>query len=224
MSTQAAFIPSRPQRRLARGLSLVFAMLALAALSLGAVALLRSMDTGTQVLGNLGFKQDATVSADTATESAIAWLSSYTLLTTDSTTEASKGGRQGYYASSHDGVDITGQQTAATRELIDWDGNGCASVSNAGQCRLAAHTVGQSNGVTTQYVIFRLCNATGMITDDAGCLKPSTATGTSTKRGKLDYGDYARFSSVSGPYYRIVVRSVSAARQTTSFTETIVHF
>jgi type IV pilus assembly protein PilX len=205
-------------------MSLVFALLALAALSLGSVALLRSLDTGTQVLGNLGFKQDATVSADAATESAITWLTGYTALTDNSSSAADKGGRQGYYASSHEGVDITGQQSSATRELIDWDGNRCANVSHAGLCALTPYTLDTANGVTTQYVIFRLCNATGMVTDDAGCLKPTNAVGSSTKRGKLDYGDYARFSSVAGPYYRIVVRSVSAARQTTSFTETIVHF
>ncbi len=211
-------------RRLARGMSLVFALLALAALSLGSVALLRSLDTGTQVLGNLGFKQDATVSADAATEAAISWLTGYTNLTENSSSAADKGGAQGYYASSHEGVDITGQQSSATRELIDWDGDGCANVSNAGKCTLAPYTLPSSNAGFTQYVIFRLCNATGMVTDDAGCLKPTNAVGASTKRGKLDYGDYARFSSVAGPYYRIVVRSVSAARQTTSFTETIVHF
>ena len=210
--------PSKPQR----GLSLIFALLALAALSLGAVALLRSLDTGTQVLGNLGFKQDATVSADAATEAAIAWLTTYTEQGADSTTASTP--VNGYYASSHDTVDVTGQQTSATRELIDWDGDRCAAISNAGSCVLAARTVGQANGVTTQYVIFRLCNATGIVTDDSACLKPSTATGSSSKRGKLDYGDYARFTSVSGPYFRIVVRARSAARETTSFTETIVHF
>jgi len=54
------------------GLSLIFALLALVALSLGAVALIRSVDGGTLVLGNLGFKQDATVSTEKATESAAA--------------------------------------------------------------------------------------------------------------------------------------------------------
>ncbi|MEY4764184.1 MAG: hypothetical protein RI907_857 [Pseudomonadota bacterium] len=212
----------RNPTRLQRGLSLIFALLALAALSLGAVALLRSMDTGSQVLGNLGFKQDTTAAADTGTENAINWLSSYTETGTNSSTSTTRAGEQGYYASSHDGVDVTGQQVGATRELIDWDGNRCAGQN--GQCTLAARTVGNQNGVTTQWVIFRLCNATGTITDDAACLKPSSTTGSSNKRGKLDYGDYARFTGAAGPYYRIVVRARSDARETTSFTETIVHF
>ena len=45
----------RPRRRAARGASLVFAMITVVALSLAAVALVRSVDTGLNILGNLGF-------------------------------------------------------------------------------------------------------------------------------------------------------------------------
>lgn len=217
--------------RFQSGLSLIFALLALVALSLGAVALIRSVDTGTLVLGNLGFKQDATTSSDRATENAIAWLTSYSDPTTDSNSSAKGGGRVGYYASSHDGIDVTGQQgTASTRELVDWDGDDkCTYAANAGNCLLNPYTLQTSDGVDTsngamvQYVIFRLCSKTGAITDESACAKPPNTSTTSTKRGKLDYSDYARFGGLAGPYYRIVVRSVSA-RNTTSFTETIVHF
>ena len=43
-----------------RGMSLVFALLALAALSLAGIALVRSVNTSSLVIGNLGFKQGAT--------------------------------------------------------------------------------------------------------------------------------------------------------------------
>ena len=53
--------PCRPARRRAqRGVSLLFALMALAAMLLAAVALVRSVDSGALVLGNLGFKQEAT--------------------------------------------------------------------------------------------------------------------------------------------------------------------
>ena len=54
---------------------------------------------------------------------------------------------------------------------------------------------------------------------------PSAAStgNTAAKRGELNYTDSARFAGGSGPYYRIVVR-VLGARNTASYTETIVHF
>jgi type IV pilus assembly protein PilX len=211
--------------RVQRGMSLIFALLSLVALSLGAVALIRSVDTGTLVLGNLGFKQDATATADKATESAIGFLSSCTNLNADTNSTTAGCLRNGYYASSHDGVDVTGQQSGSTRELVDWEGDDkCSFALNAGKCTLDPYTVAtDTNGVKTQYVIFRLCNAVGAITTDSACVKPPSTAGTSTKRGKLDYSDYARFTTDAGPFYRIVVRSVSG-RNTASFTETIVHF
>ena len=64
-----------PARRTAqRGVSLLFALMALAAMLLAAVALVRSVDSGALVLGNLGFKQEATQAADRAAEVARAWL------------------------------------------------------------------------------------------------------------------------------------------------------
>lgn len=190
------------------------------------------MDTGTLVLGNLSFKQDATAAADRATEDAIGWLQGYSGTNNDSNSTSTGGGRNGYYANSHDtvsstAVDVTGQQgTSATRELVDWDGDDqCTFAATPGNCLLNPWTVDNSvtPNVKTQYVIFRLCKANGAITADSDCVKPANAASTSNKRGKLDYSDYARFGGVAGPYYRIVVRSVSGHNAAT-FTETIVHF
>jgi type IV pilus assembly protein PilX len=206
------------------GLSLIFALLALAALSLGAVALIRSVDGGTLVLGNLGFKQDATVSAERGTDSAIAWLSAGGAARVDDSNGSKEGGgRMGYYTSNHPTLDATGQSTGSTRDLVDWDGDQCAYAATPGNCALSPFTVSNTEGVLTQYVIFRLCSTSGAITDESACAKPAVSTGVSTKRDSLDYNNYARFATVSSPYYRIVVRAVGA-RNTTSFTETIVHF
>ena len=57
-----------------RGLSLLFALLALVALSLAAAGLVRTVGGGSLAVGNLGFKLDATTSADRGGEAAIAWL------------------------------------------------------------------------------------------------------------------------------------------------------
>lgn len=57
-----------------RGLVLFFALIALVALSLAAVALIRSVDTSTMIAGNLAFKQSATTSSDAGVEAAVTWL------------------------------------------------------------------------------------------------------------------------------------------------------
>lgn len=57
-----------------RGVVLFFTLIALLAMSLAAVALIRSVDTGTMIAGNLAFKQSATSSGNAGTEASIAWL------------------------------------------------------------------------------------------------------------------------------------------------------
>ena len=101
-----------------RGLSLIFALLALLALSLGAVALVRSVDSGTTVLGNLGFKQETVASTERATQTAIEWLAA------NATTLDANNTAVGYYASATDNLDATGQLSShAGRVLVDWNGD-----------------------------------------------------------------------------------------------------
>lgn len=204
--------PCTPVRSADRGSALIFALIALVSMSLAALALVRSIDTGTVILGNIGFKQDATATAEEATRQAIAWLS-----TADVSADNSA---QGYYASAATTLDATGfQSSATTRTLIDWDSDNCGyadsgSYAGCGQ-RPKAATV---SDVTAHYVILRLCS------DTAGtqCSRPlDAASSTDGSKGALDY------SSPGGPevnnavYYRIVVR-VQGARQAQSFVETLV--
>ncbi|MEO8022838.1 pilus assembly protein PilX [Polaromonas sp.] len=206
------------------GASLLFALLALVAMSLAAIGLIRSVNTGTLVIGNLGFKQEATRASDQATMAAIAWLRSNPLIQDNNGTAGT-----GYYASTTDLIDVTGRQlTANTRALVNWGAGGCASATSGtfASCAFVPGSAGTINGNTAEYIIFRLCSAAGDPTLDLtiACVAPvSASSGSSTKKGEVNYADYARFSGAGGPYYRIVVK-VSGARDTTSFTETIVHF
>ena len=211
-----------------RGVTLLMALIAVVALSLAGLALVRSIDTGSLVLGNIGFKQDATASADQATQQAVTWL---TLNNASLTTDAIP---SGYYASTDTRLDVTGRQlpTLATRTLVDWDQDNCNG-ANVGACVLnsaRADVIGDGSN-SARYVIFRLCSLPG---DDNlidpitllanNCARPiaSNATG-AAKKGELNYSDAVRMTGTSGPYYRIVVR-VRGVRNTTSFIETIVHF
>ena len=75
------------------GLSMLIALLALLLLSLGAAALVRSVDTGAQIVGNFSFKQDATEAASVGAEQAMDWLEAQSDLDHDLPAF-------GYYASS----------------------------------------------------------------------------------------------------------------------------
>lgn len=210
-----------------RGMTLIFALLALLALSVGAVALIRAVDSGTMVLGNLGFKQEATASADRATQSAIDWLTANAAsLNADSATN-------GYYATANDNLDPTGQLSSmSTRVMVDWNGDTCAYASGTvgtGQCSLSPRTVVTASAtepVTLRYAIFRLCSqaAAPTATGNVCALPTSAIAGQAADKGGLDYAKPAPLTGEgSGNYYRIVVQAIGA-RNTASFTETIVQF
>jgi len=225
-----------PRSRSQRGVTLLFALITLVALLLATLALIRSVDTSTVLMGNIAFKQDATASADQATRQAVKWLyDNSTVLNTDKPAN-------GYYASTQelaaDGVtaqppvDVTGQQlaTSSSRQLIDWTGDGCASLASGTYttCTMTpfAATPATGNPNSISYVVFRLCSLPGDYTSSSylgTCARPlKSSVVVSSVRGELSYAEPYRPGLDSGPYYRIVVR-VRGARNTTSFTETIVH-
>lgn len=207
-----------PHGRRVRGVSLIFALIALAALSLSALALIRSVDTGTLMLGNLGFKQDATASADRATQMAIDYLNGF------QTGAGSYNNKEGYYAAYVDHLDATGGQMGGdTRKLIDWDGDNCAS-AGAGDCTLVPKEVEDKNMTEykASYIILRLCVAEGD-PNKTTCIKPLNDNLGGGSAGVIDRGRNQSSVVPTMPYYRIITRVVGA-RDTTSYTETIVRF
>lgn len=210
---KAAHLSTSPPPRRQRGVSLIFALMALVVISLAAVALVRSVDTSSLVIGNLGFKQDATSAAAQAAEQAIAYLNTNAGATLQRDQPSA-----GYYASSRDTLDMTGQSTLPGRTLVDWEGTG-----NCGTCVQPSAALTLNSGANTaRYVITRLC-ATEGAPRNVDCAVPigSQLTGGGNK-GQIDYGNQIIEVPVSNSqYYRIVVRATSA-RGTVSFTETMV--
>jgi type IV pilus assembly protein PilX len=211
-----------------RGLSLLYALLALAALAIAAVALVRSVSTSSIVAGNLAFKQEAVAAADQAVRQAVAMLDGKLTGNPTAGLDADIGGSggSGYYASSDGLIDATGSQLVGNnlRKLINWGGSYCASQGPSASCSYVPYTVPTAiNGNTAQYIIFRLCDKTGAQAS-ANCARPLVATTSSGTNESTDYrGGGGVTTTTNSPYYRIVVR-VAGARNTTSYTETIVHF
>lgn len=204
----------RGVRRDQRGVSLIFALITLVSMMLAAIALVRSVDSGSMILGNIGFQQDATASAELVTREATTWLTSGVDLTADNA-------GVGFYAQSPINLDVTGQLSSpSTRTLVNWEDNNCGGSSAA----CLAYRMAAAPGLNSaKFVIFRLCQNPGPI-GSSNCAQPLTAAGGDpSHNGGCVGGDCAFSGSVSGQYFRIVVR-VKGARDTVSFTETIVQY
>jgi Tfp pilus assembly protein PilX len=221
--SRLAHAPFRHARRHAqRGVSLLFALMALVILGFGAVALTRSVDTGTLIMGNLSFKQDTLASSSVAAEEALAWLQA----NAPGATLNANIPERGYYASSVDKLDPTGNNTTAANKLplVNWDGlcNG-AETGTYDNCDVLPFTGSTVNGNRVQWVITRLCDNVGAPSGTNLCARPAaSSTSTANERGELNPG--GRISSgIASPYYRIIVR-VEGPRNTVSYTESLVHF
>ncbi|HEY8607816.1 MAG TPA: hypothetical protein VIM12_11945 [Noviherbaspirillum sp.] len=202
-----------------RGLSLLIVLVALTVMSLAAVGLIRMVDTGALVAGNVAFKQGTTLAADSAVEGAITWLqANNTGVALNQKNEAA-----GYYATSVEELDVTGTSSRTTRVLIDWHDNDCAyAAENTYAKCLQPATENANNGYTTRYVITRMCKTEGEA--NKACAKPLPGAGNqSPKRGEIKKGDEKRFATEAGPFFRIVVRA-DGPRNTVSYTESYVHF
>lgn len=211
------------QVKLQRGVSLMFSLIALISLAFAAIALVRTVDTGSLVVGNIGFKQDATISSDLVANAALAWIGSQN---TGTNLFADKPAN-GYFASSLDVLDPTGKGSIGnSRVLVDWNSDGCAyaTAGTFANCITpsAPSTFGTNVG---RWVITRLCTTAGSPSGAGNsCAVPLNKVSTETGGGEVKYGGGVRFTPGSGgPYYRIIVRNVGA-RGTVSFTETIAYF
>jgi len=224
MSSRAQATPGTQQ-----GATLIFALMVLVVLSLAAVGLVRSVNTGTLIAGNLSFKRDTTVGATAAAEQAIAWLQ--TQANTSSTALDSDVPAAAYFASAKDGMDPTGNTTSALRplQIVNWDGHcqGLASSAYA-TCDVIPFVGNPVNGNRVQWVITRLCDFDGVMgpANPKGenlCAKPQTEWLTDApEKGALGAGKRL-MPIIATPYYRIITR-VEGARNTVSYVETVIHF
>ncbi|MDB5872863.1 MAG: hypothetical protein JWQ07_2305 [Ramlibacter sp.] len=216
------FAPSFAVRRLQRGISLLFALMSLVILGFAAVALTRSVDTGILIMGNLAFKQDTLVSAGSGAEQAITWIQNNIntgVLDSDHTD-------LGYYASSLDKLDPTGNKSTAAdpKPLVNWDGSCQGATSGTFvNCSTLPFTGTAVNGNKIQWVITRLCDSPGSASGSNLCIRPvSLSTASSKDRGELLSGGRISVGTAS-PYFRVIVR-VEGPRGTLSYTESMVHF
>jgi len=134
-----------------RGVVLFFTLIALLAMSLAAVALIRSVDTSSMIAGNLAFKQSATNAGDAGIEAAVAWLAITDAGTTLPVVSDpahpfnNDAATSGYYSS----VDPTKSLTVD----FNWDSTDSCGTDPT-DC---ANDVVDATGNTIRFIIQRMC-------------------------------------------------------------------
>ncbi|MFA6203611.1 MAG: hypothetical protein WC710_10540 [Gallionella sp.] len=142
-----------------RGIALFFALIALLAISLAAVALIRSVDTSTLIAGNLAFRQAATTSGDGGIEAAVSWLnttqaanSTKNVLTDPTHPFNITSATSGYYSNMNPALSLTDGTG------IQWDNTDSVLAGT------------DNSGNTLRYIIQRMCRTADVAIQNAGCL------------------------------------------------------
>jgi type IV pilus assembly protein PilX len=194
-----------------RGLALVVALIILVVMSLAGVAMVRSIDTGILVAGNLAFRQGSAHAGQRGIEEARHWLTNHSAELADDHPA------DGYYSSSQDVLDLTGNLTpSTTADDVKW---GSAAGMSTPKC------MPEDEGKNTVcFIIHRLCSTSGIELDSSQCTTRETVAGGSSLGALRQMGTYQQGAPASVNaygYYRVTVRT-SGPRNTVSFLQALV--
>lgn len=196
-----------------QGLVLFVALIALVVMSLASVALIRSVDTSSQITGNLAFKQSTSISSSFGLEAMADTVGSQ-LKTYAFNNDPSNG----YYA-----VCTTFDKTAATGQCNGENLVADATWSDANS--KLANGAGIADGKdpygnTIRYIVERMCNQAGASNLD-NCLMASTPTDSSSKNvGGLNIPILAPVPEPL-PLYRVTVR-IAGPKNTVTYVQAFV--
>lgn len=193
-----------------RGVVLFIALIVLVAMSLAGIALMRSVDTGTIIASNLGFRQAGLHVADIGIEAARNWLTGVSPASTLYGDQPAVSGGTGYFASWGDAVDLIGNDPDPNKSDYDW--------ANA----ITVGSPAPPSGYTVRYVIHRLCRQTGNPAS-VTCVKQQAATASTASgtKGAASFGTFA-ISVPTSALYRVTVR-VDGPRNSLSYVQAVVY-
>lgn len=190
-----------------RGVILVITLIVLVAMTLAGIAMMRTVDTSTMIAGNLAFKQSATTSGDAGVEAAITWLAANSgILEQDSAAN-------GYYATSQDSLDLTGNKTPDdASDNLDWTSTGAVK-------KLEMDAAGNE----VAYLVHRMCDDTGPLNGKTCAVEQSAQGGSSQGAGRqmVTYQAGSWGSVANRGYYRITAR-ITGPRNNTSYVQAVI--
>lgn len=194
-----------------QGFVLFLALVSLVVMSLAAVALIRSVDTNSQITGNLAFRQNATLSSAFGLE-AVAQTIGSQLAGYETANDATNG----YYATCLNFDAAAANPCGGERLTLDaqWVPDTTSQLADG----LPGVTNGKdSYGNTVQYIVERMCNVTGA-TDVQRCMVTSTS-GEGNTKGVTSVTRYSLDSvPVDLPLYRVTVR-IAGPKNTVSYVQ-----
>jgi Tfp pilus assembly protein PilX len=191
------------------GAILLITLMVLVAMTLSALALIRSVNMTHLIAGNLAFRESALLSSEHSTEVAFKWL----VENNDSLYQENKSA--GYQAKR---ADPTGNDWNAFWNTLLED-NQVVTIKSDGKDVVQGVVRNEQDaaGNTVSYVIHRLCNMEGApFSEKVHCSKPPAGNS-----GDSAIGGEMPFPSKTQIYYRITSR-VSGPRNTVVYTQTII--
>ncbi len=173
-----------------RGVVLFIALIMLVVMTVAAIAIVRSIDTGNVIAGNLAFKQAALQATDVGVEVGMAALPN--IIATTLEADAPSVSSTTYYATTR----VSDTQGAPTQ--LELGGSGTATSIDWASVPVAS----SANGYEIRVVIDRQCQGPAPVTDIQGkCMADKEAGGGSKRAGA------AVFSGSTLVYYRITARA-----------------
>jgi len=203
-----------------RGVVLFLALIALVAMSLAAVALIRSVDTGTLIAGNLAFKQGTVSSGDSGPEGAIAWLSNTAAMNgSDPRVDPlhpfnNDNIAAGYYSSINEAVPLDLFATATWAAGASAPASGTLYDAQGKEYYDAAHT--KPTGNTVRYIIQRMCRTPNQLLSENDCLFGGMVEAGMDKGIHTDYLPPPEANLAGSPIYRVTAR-VEGPKNTLSY-------
>lgn len=198
MRHQANHLPAIRESQ--RGVTLLIALIALIAMSLAGIALVRSLDTGNLIAGNLAFRQASLQAADKGVEAA------FIALPTILATKRDENIPNQYFALKQS-EDSRGVPTTA-----NWASVPCRDHTNATvSCATQDYQV--------KYVIERLCDPSASlpVTDVQASCQCDVGSGKGGSKGSFS----PSFTTADAVYFRVTIQ-VSGPRQTMTYTQAIL--
>jgi Tfp pilus assembly protein PilX len=181
---------------------MVVTLIVLVAMTLAAIALVRSVDTTNVIAGNLAFKQASINAADRGAQAAVAWLES--------------AGNNVYSDNVPNGYTASEQQPAANQS---WDSywNNAIVANNLNICA-PTNCASDAAGNVVSYTIHRLCDSVGApATIGVVCSYSPSSYILNSSQG----GGTVVLNSINQEYYRITIR-VDGPRNTVAYTQVVV--
>lgn len=221
-------VPTSPMAARQSGLVLFFALLALAVMSIAAVALIRSVDTNALLSGNIVFRQSASGASNVALEGITENIAKNIALTA-STANAPT---MGYYANCSqfdtqpDALVCDGSRLTT----VTWDSSNSALVPSQTDGNDEIRNGVDRQGNEIRYVVERMCNysnaeltAGNAVSAAARCMmasSPSNGENCSRNRNNLELFKQC-IATANSPLYRVTLR-ISGPKNTVSYMQSFI--